>query len=223
MSEQTAENQQYMVNVSPAEEVGEVLFFTFMPKEPNAEHVPGRTPQRLPQFVVAVPGGVRELHFDWSKTPDVPEAAAREEIQSEVAARMEERWTWLDRVKALVDQVEEWAQELNWSTRRVEKGIDDARIGKHRVPALLLQEETCRALLEPVARSTPGAEGVVDLYLMPAYDDVAVFFYYNGRWNLHYNMGRGTNAVVPAPAAEAVPLSKEALGKVLAEMKKNAD
>ena len=154
MSGQTAENQQYMVNVSPAEGVGGGLFFTFMPKEPKAEHVPGGTLRRLPQFVVAVPGGARELHFDWSKTPDVPEAAAREEIQSEVAARMEERWTWLDRVKALVDQVEQWARELNWSTRRVEKGIDDVRIGKHRVPALLMQEETCRVLFGTLARST---------------------------------------------------------------------
>jgi hypothetical protein len=97
----------------------------------------------------------------------------------------------------------------------VEKRLDDSRIGRHVVPALLMQEDTCRILLEPIARSAPGAEGVVDLYLMPAYDDIAVLFYYSDRWNLHYNMDRGTNSVRPVSEAEAMPLSKEALAKVL--------
>ena len=48
-----------------------------------------------------------------------------------------------------------------------------------------MQEGTVRIILEPIARSTPGAEGVVDLYLMPAYDDVATLFYEDG-WKLHY-------------------------------------
>ena len=34
-------------------------------------------------------------------------------------------------------------------------------------------------LLEPVA---PGTEGVVDLYLMPGYDDIASLYHYSNRW-----------------------------------------
>jgi hypothetical protein len=55
---------------------------------------------------------------------------------------------------------------------------------------------------------------------MPAYDDIASLYYYSNQWNLHYNSLRGTNAV--APEAEGMVLSKETLGKVLAEMRQHA-
>jgi hypothetical protein len=84
-----------------------------------------------------------------------------------------------------------------------------------------MQEDTGRVLLEPVGRSAPGAEGVVDLYLMPAYDDIASLYYCGDRWNLHY-MFPGTKPVATVREAEALPLSKEALEKVLAEMRQNA-
>ncbi len=47
-------------------------------------------------------------------------------------------------------------------------------------PALLMQEGPSAGLiLEPIARSAPGADGVVDLYLLPAYDDIASLYFYN--------------------------------------------
>jgi hypothetical protein len=221
MSEQTAQNQRYLVSAYEAEEAGDALIFTFVPKGLQQERGPGGIPKRVTQFIVAVRQAASGLAFDWSETSDDP-GAAREEMEAEVAARMKDRETWIDRVTRLVDQVEQWAGEMGLSTRRVEKRLDDARIGKHRVPALLMQQDICRVLLEPIGRSTPGADGVVDLYLMPAYDDIASLYYYDDRWNLHYNTFRSTNAVVPTPKAEAMPLSKETLEKVLAEMRRNA-
>jgi hypothetical protein len=215
------QEQGYMVSVYEPEEAGGNLIFTFVPKGLQQERGLGGRPKRVPQHSVAVRPEAGGLAFDWSGTQDDP-GVAREEIEAEIAARMKDRSIWIDRVTSLVGQVEQWARELDWSTRRVEKKLDDTRIGKHRVPTLLMQENTCRVLLEPIARSAPGAEGVADLYLMPAYDDIAVFFYYSGRWNLHHNTTRGTNAVVPVREAEAMPLSKESLGKVLAEMTQNA-
>jgi hypothetical protein len=76
-------------------------------------------------------------------------------------------------------------------------------------------------LLEPVGRSAPGTEGVVDLYLMPAYDDIATLYYYGNQWNLHY-VFPNTKPVATVREADAVPLSKEALAKVLAEMRQHA-
>src|SRR5262249_11324131 len=108
-----------------------------------------------------------------------------------------------------------------WATRRVVKKLDDARIGKHRVAALLMQADTCRILLEPVGRSSPGAEGVVDLYLMPAYDDIASLYYYDSQWNLHYTF-RGDPSVGNMPEATPTVLTKEAFHKVLTEMRQNA-
>ena len=163
--------------------------------------------------------GVPDL--DWSRTPDRPEDSAREQIEAEIAARMRDRAIWIARVTSLVGDVERWATEMGWSTRRVEKKLDDARIGKHHVPALLMQQDTLRVLLEPVGRSTPGAEGVVDLYLMPAYDDIASLYFYEDRWNLHY-IFPGTTGVATVREAQAMPLSKDTLERVLTEMRRDA-
>jgi hypothetical protein len=121
----------------------------------------------------------------------------------------------------LVTQVEQWGQELGWATRRIEKWLDDAQIGRHQVPALLLQEGTCRLLLEPIGRSAPGAQGVVDLYRMPAYDDIASLYFYEDRWNLHYLWPSGPS-VATVREAPRVVLSKESLQGILEEMKRHA-
>lgn len=158
--------------------------------------------------------------FDWSRTPDDP-GEGKLEIEQEVAQRVNDRFAWLDRVSTLVGQVEQWGKELGWATRRIDKSLDDSRIGKHQVPALLMQQDLCRVLLEPIGRSTPGTEGVIDLYLMPAYDDIASLYYYDDRWNLH-DLFPGSNPVSTVREAEGVPLSKETLQTVLAEMMQNA-
>lgn len=149
------------------------------------------------------------------------ERRANGESQPEATEQIRVRSAWVERLNVLVDQVEAWAKELNWSTRRVEKKLDDSFIGEHRVPALVLQEDTCRILLEPVGRSAPGAEGIVDLYLLPAYDDIATLYYYNQRWNLHYVFPNST-PVASVREAEATPLTREALERVLAEMRQGA-
>lgn len=219
MSEQTVQKPPYLVSVHEPEEAAGVLIFTFVPKGRREERGVG-TPQRVPQFIATVRQEAGGLAIDWSGPPDDP-GAAREEMQAEIATRMGDRAIWMERITALVGQVEQWARELGWATRRVVKKLDDARIGKHRVPALLMQEDTCRVLLEPVGRSAPGAEGVVDLYLMPAYDDVASLYYYGNRWNLHYRFS-SSNPAATVREADAMPLSKETLEKVLAELRQNA-
>jgi len=128
------------------------------------------------------------------------------------------REDWLERVSNLVESVEKWAEELGWATRRIDKEIEDSEIGRHRVPALLLQQETTRMLLDPIARSAPGAEGVVDLYVMPAFDDVASLYFYNGEWQLCYS-----SAAQPVDEAvhdaQSEPLSKQTFQRVVEEMR----
>ncbi len=131
------------------------------------------------------------------------------------------REEWLGRLSILVESVEKWSEELGWSTRRIEKEVEDSQIGKHRVPALLLQKGSTRMLLDPIARSAPGAEGVVDLYVMPAFDDVASLYFYDGAWQLHYAMPRQP-VVAAVPEALAQPLSKQAFGEVVEELKQHA-
>src|SRR6202022_2768927 len=130
--------------------------------------------------------------------------AAKPELEREAQQRVNARNAWLGVVSDLVARVEQWGQEFGWATRRIEKRLEDSQIGKHQVPALLMQEGTCRVLLEPVGRSAPGAEGVVDLYLMPAYDDIASLYFYGNRWNLHYLLPGGP-ARATVREASAVP------------------
>ena len=143
-----------------------------------------------------------------------------EAMQTDAAECAEERSRWIKRVGDLVDQIESWAKELGWATRRIEKTLEDSWIGKHRVPALLLQAETCRIILEPIGRSAPKAQGVVDLYLMPAYDDIASLYFTRNHWNLDYLFSNpaGTNA----RNTKTVRLDAESFGKVLEEMRQHA-
>lgn len=211
---------QYRVNIHEPEGNGR-LVFTFVPSGNPQQHANGSTPRRTPQFTVGVLQEANGLTFDWSGTPDEP-GNARSEIEKEIATRMKERADWTARLAALVAQMEQWARELGWSTRRIDKKLEDARIGTHRVPALLMQEDACRVLLEPVGRTTPGTEGAVDLYLMPAYDDLASLYYYGGRWNLHYLFPDAAKPAITVREAEPLPLTKETFEKVVAELRQHA-
>ena len=111
---------------------------------------------------------------------------------------------WLNVLADLTGRVKSWAEELDWSTRQISKKMKDSRLGSYEAPALLMQKETTRVLLDPVARFVPGADGVVDLYLMPAYDDIASLYFVDGEWRLHY-MFPGTPTVATISQAEAFP------------------
>ena len=72
-----------------------------------------------------------------------------------------------------------------------------------------------------MARFAPGSEGVVNLYLMPAYDDIASLFIVNGEWRLHYTSPRN-QSVEKTTESEPRMLSKETLAEVLNEMSNHA-
>ena len=79
---------------------------------------------------------------------------------------------WQDRLKILVHGVKEWVERAGWRTRTIEKPINDRELGKHTVPVLLMEKDMVEVALNPVSPLVPGAEGAVDLYLVPAYDDM---------------------------------------------------
>lgn len=128
---------------------------------------------------------------------------------------------WLNRLSQLMEDVSAWAKALDWSTRQIEKTLNDSVIGDHKVPALLLQKEVTKILLEPIARKAPGADGVVDLYLLPGYDDIASLYYVTNGWKLNY-MFPGQPTVGDICQAESLPFSQQVFEKVVEEMTKNA-
>ncbi|HZW32291.1 MAG TPA: hypothetical protein VFF52_16380 [Isosphaeraceae bacterium] len=132
------------------------------------------------------------------------------------------REEWLERLSDLVETVRGWAQDLDWSTRRIEKKMEDSELGTYKAPALLLQKETVRALLEPIAHSAPGVAGIVDFYLMPAFDDIARLFFSDDGWQLYHEFP-GAPTAADLRKAEPRPLSKETFQSVLEAMTRNAE
>jgi hypothetical protein len=139
---------------------------------------------------------------------------------STASAEVEKR-EWLDRLSRLVADIENWAKQLDWSTRRIEKRMRDSRLGAYSAPAVIMQRETHRCLLEPVSNQAPDVDGVVDLYLLPAYDDIASFRYSDGQWRLYYTSQIDLQMADPL-LGDPREVSKEALGMVLEAMTKHA-
>lgn len=212
--------QPYMVSIYDMKDKAGGLIFNFVPKGSMQATEHSGSPKRVHQYTVRVDETTEGMTFDWGGTQDDPggdRANLEEEARRRVAARAE----WIDRAGGLVAQVEAWGKELGWATRRIDKKLDDSYIGKHVVPALLMQQETCRVILEPVGRSGPGTEGIVDLYLLPAYDDIASISFYDGRWNVHYFF-QGDPQMGDVLETGSLPCSKETLARVLDEMRANA-
>jgi hypothetical protein len=132
---------------------------------------------------------------------------------------------WSRAVVELIGNVEKWCKARDWPTRRIEKRMEDRKLGEYRVPALLIQIDLVKLMLEPIARFVPGADGLVDLYLMPAYDDVASIYFRSGGWQIHYTV---TGHAIPPESRQADPnlgaaqlirpLTAEEFAKVVALM-----
>lgn len=215
MIETPLQNARFAVTVLEREDGALAFVFRLRDIQPSP---PYAKPFSRPEYtLIRHPGSDR---FDWSTTENDP-GELRSEFEAESERRLGLRVEWIARVTALVERVEFWAKEAGWSTRRIEKKLDDWDIGRHRLPALVMQEDTCRILLEPVGRSAPGIDGLVDLYLMPAYDDIANLYYADGRWHL-YHVAAELKVAGGNRTGGAMPLSKETLEKVLADLKRHA-
>ncbi len=110
---------------------------------------------------------------------------------------------WLIRLNTLVGEVESWARASGWRTRRIDKTVNERRLGTYRVPVLLMERDTVEVVLNPVARFVPGADGAVDLYAAPAYDDIASLYFEGGQWVVHY--GERPDPMVTHGVVEITP------------------
>ncbi len=195
MVERAARQPRYLVHAYETGDLSDALAVSFVSNGLQQLRAPGGPSKHLPRYVVTVKASGGELHFDWGETHDDP-GIGRGEMEAEAGARWKERPLWIDRIKALVNRVEAWAKEMDWATRRIEKRIDASWIGSPRVPALLLQEDTCKIILEPFGPNQAG-EGHADLYLMPQYDDIARLEFVGGQWYLQAIPSVGADETAP--------------------------
>lgn len=128
---------------------------------------------------------------------------------------------WRERLTQLMASVKKWVEELDWSTRLISKKMSDSALGAYEAPALLMQKETTRVLLDPIARFAPGTDGVVDLYLMPGYDDIVNLCFVEGQWQLR-SAASGEPPNGATSEFENQPLSKENLSRILDEIAAHA-
>jgi hypothetical protein len=124
---------------------------------------------------------------------------------------------WLARLSELIQTFKTWAERSGWKTREITKSMKDSVLGEYRAPALLMQRETVEVILNPVSRFVPGADGAVDLYLMPGYDDIASLYFMDGEWKLHYVFQTASTAI-PLPDPEVMSLSEVTVIRVLDEL-----
>ena len=128
---------------------------------------------------------------------------------------------WLKTLHELMTQVKNWAEGSGWRTRVIQKSMRDSVLGQYKAPAMLMQRETVEVILDPVGRFAPGTDGVVDLYLLPAYDDIASLYLVGGTWKLHYAF-RAAAVVARIKQAESMALDEESLNRVLNEIAAHA-
>jgi hypothetical protein len=210
----------YMVSLNPWGNHPTSYRLCYVRRGLQQERGMGGSPKSVPQYFALVHANA-EVPVKWDNKPPPDPDAKPEDFDQDAQHRVRLLDEWLFRLRRLIHTVRGWAEDLGWSTREIEKPMEDSEIGNYQhYPALLLQEGTTKALLEPVGRSSPGSEGLVDLYLMPAYDDIASLYYHNNRWNLHYapRVKPGTES----SQTEGKLLTKASFRKALDEMKKHA-
>jgi hypothetical protein len=220
MSKHKTAQPDYAVSVYDDPHVPGGLRFTFVPKGFQQARTAGELPKPVPEYIVSVRNRGEPLAFSWLNPPDKETIKAR--LEEIVRERVEARTNWILRVANLVQSVETWAKDLGWSTKRIEKRIEDPGLDNHKAPGLVMQEDTVRILLEPISASAPGSDGLVDLYLMPGYDDIANLFHREGGWHIHYVFPT-QKTVSGIKEGETRPLTKKNLALVLEAMKKHAE
>ena len=108
-------------------------------------------------------------HRGGNEIPMPGEVTNEPQVDDPEAIRAE----WLDCLNALTSLVKGWAEGASWRTRVVSNPIRDPGLGRYEVPLLLMERDAVQIALNPVSRYVTGADGAVDLYVVPAYDEVA--------------------------------------------------
>jgi hypothetical protein len=219
MNTQKTAQRHYTVTVYDEPGAPGMYRFTFVPKRPQQARPAEGAPKPAPQYVLSVKGHPDEMVFNWVSAP--PREAVKEELEQVACQRVAERIAWIHRVADLVKTVEGWAKELGWSTKRIDKRIEDSRLCNHKAAGLVMQQDAVRVLLEPISATAPGSDGLVDLYLMPGYDDIASLYHRDDGWHVHYVFPT-QKAVAGIKEGESRLLSKKTLGVALDEMKQHA-
>jgi len=129
---------------------------------------------------------------------------------------------WLELLKGLVDNVKAWAEAAGWETRLTSRDVKEKGVVRYEAPVLVLDRDETEVSLVPVARMVPGADGLVDFYVMPDFDDVASLYREEGQWFFHYAFHPDPMESPSKIETERFPLDEASLNRVLNDIAAHA-
>ena len=129
---------------------------------------------------------------------------------------------WLELLNGLIDNVKAWAEAAGWETRLTGRDVKGKGVVHYEVPVLVLDRDEAEVSLVPVARKVPGADGLVDFYLMPDFDDVASLYQEKGQWFFHYAFQPDPRATHSVIETERFLLDEASLNRVLNDIVSHA-
>ncbi|HEU5117627.1 MAG TPA: hypothetical protein VFT74_13365 [Isosphaeraceae bacterium] len=136
--------------------------------------------------------------------------------ESRVRQSKAEQAEWLAKLNELVTSIRRWAEASGWQTKPLTKPIMDREVGRYEVPMLVMLRDEWDIVLSPIARPTPGQDGIVDFYLMPGYEDLFRLRFDGETWIIQNVLPRDKTAPRPVLADdERLPLSEETFRRVL--------
>lgn len=120
---------------------------------------------------------------------------------------------WESAANSLIQQVEGWARDLGWNTRREAKDLTETLIGSYRLDRLYLHAEGNLYVLEPLARFVAGGSGGFVLSLQLSSNSTGIYRHSDGVWRVHLQ------ADGDPEVTEGDRLSKESFCAALRELR----
>lgn len=94
------------------------------------------------------------------------------------------------------------------------KPVRDGVLGRFEIPLLLMVRNAVQVALSPITRFAPNSQGGVDLYVVPAYDQVATLTLEDDHWFIYYAFVRPTDEN-RNPEIDRIVISEETLIRVM--------
>lgn len=105
--------------------------------------------------------------------------------QSSSIREQQVRDEWIAEIGAMADDVERWAKENDWDTKRETREMSEEGVGTYRAPVVRVQTMQGRVYFEPVARFISGGPtGRIELIGTPSFWQV-VLIREEGRWHFY--------------------------------------
>ncbi len=125
-------------------------------------------------------------------------------------------------VEQVVNEFESSLSARDWTMRRDPKRMRDEAGDVYSVQSLTLINGPVRLLLDPNGYDIPGAEGAIDLYLLPPYDPVATLYLEDGKWYLHSPFPAALGAIDDPAKWTRSCLTKDSISNTLGSIVEHA-